>query len=97
MQTHVQSQVLITVFFLVGNDTPESMADPWSTVPELILNLAVYSLCLVGGLLGNVLVISIMIREKTSRTLQSDSWKTNLFLLSLSVGIIPVTSTNYKS
>ena len=71
------------------------MADPWSTVPELRLNLGVYSLCMVGGLLGNILVISIMIREKTSRKLQSDSWKTNLFLLSLSVGALLVMSTNH--
>ena len=46
----------------VGNDTPESMADPWSTVPELRLNLCVYILCMVGGIVGNITVIAIMLR-----------------------------------
>ena len=46
----------------VGNDTPESMADPWSTVPELRLNLCVYILCLVGGIVGNITVMLIMLR-----------------------------------
>ena len=61
------------------------MADPWSTVPELRLNLGVYILCMVGGLLGNILVIAVMVREKTKRKIHTDTWKTNLFLLSLSV------------
>ena len=61
------------------------MADPWSTVPELRLNLGVYVLCMVGGLIGNILVMFVMVREKTKRKLHSDTWKTNLFLLSLSV------------
>ena len=64
------------------------MADPWSSKPELRLNLCVYILCMVGGIIGNISVILIMIRQKTSRKLHSDTWKTNLFLLSLSVGII---------
>ena len=72
--------------FPVGNDTPQSMADPWSSKPELRLNLCVYILCMVGGIIGNISVILIMIRQKTSRKLHSDTWKTNLFLLSLSVG-----------
>ena len=46
----------------VGNDTPESMADPWSTVPELRLNLCVYILCMVGGIVGNITVMLIMLR-----------------------------------
>ena len=62
------------------------MADPWSSKPELRLNLCVYILCMVGGIIGNISVILIMIRQKTSRKLHSDTWKTNLFLLSLSVG-----------
>ena len=61
------------------------MADPWSTVPELRLNLGVYILCMVGGLVGNIMVITVMVREKTSRTFHADTWKTNLFLLSLTV------------
>ena len=61
------------------------MADPWSSKPELRLNLCVYILCMVGGIIGNISVILIMIRQKTSRKLHSDTWKTNLFLLSLSV------------
>ena len=69
----------------VGNDTPLSMADPWSTVPELRLNLGVYILCMVGGLVGNIMLITVMVREKTSRTFHADTWKTNLFLLSLTV------------
>ena len=64
------------------------MADPWSSKPELRLNLCVYILCMVGGIIGNISVILIMIRQKTSRKLHSDTWKTNLFLLSLSVGNI---------
>ena len=72
----------------MGNDTPESMADPWSTVPELRLNLGVYSLCMVGGLMGNILVITIMVRVKSNRAFHSDTWKTNLFLLSLTVNIV---------
>ena len=64
------------------------MADPWSTVPELRLNLGVYILCMVGGLMGNIMVIIVMVREKTSRTFHSDTWKTNLFLLSLTVSSI---------
>ena len=63
------------------------MADPWSSKPELRLNLCVYILCMVGGIIGNISVILIMIRQKTSRKLHSDTWKTNLFLLSLSVGL----------
>ena len=47
----------------VGNDTPESMADPWTTVPELRLNLCVYILCMAGGLAGNICVILIMWRQ----------------------------------
>ena len=90
-----------TVFSLVGNDTPQTMADPWSTVPELRLNLCVYILCMVGGLVGNSMVILIMIRwdttlhcnilhrnmfrQKANRKFHTDTWKTNLFLLSLSV------------
>ena len=70
----------------MGNDPPQSMADPWSSKPELRLNLCVYILCMVGGIIGNISVILIMIRQKTSRKLHSDTWKTNLFLLSLSVG-----------
>ena len=46
----------------MGNDTPESMADPWSTVPELRLNLCVYILCMVGGIVGNITVMIIMLR-----------------------------------
>ena len=61
------------------------MADPWSTVPELRLNLGVYILCMVGGLVGNIMLITVMVREKTSRTFHADTWKTNLFLLSLIV------------
>ena len=38
------------------------MADPWSTVPELRLNLCVYILCMVGGIVGNITVIAIMLR-----------------------------------
>ena len=38
------------------------MADPWSTVPELRLNLCVYILCMVGGIMGNIIVIIIMLR-----------------------------------
>ena len=72
-------------YFLVGNETPQSMADPWSTVPELRLNLCVYILCMVGGILGNLAVILIMLRQKTTRKFHSDTWKTNIFLLSLSV------------
>ena len=64
------------------------MADPWSTVPELRLNLGVYILCMVGGLVGNIMVITVMVREKTSRTFHADTWKTNLFLLSLTVSNI---------
>ena len=32
------------------------------------LNLGVYILCMVGGLVGNIMVISVMVREKTNRT-----------------------------
>jgi hypothetical protein len=64
------------------------MANPWSTVPELRLNLGVYILCMVGGLVGNIMVITVMVREKKSRTFHSDTWKTNLFLLSLTVSSI---------
>ena len=64
------------------------MADPWSTVPELRLNLGVYILCMVGGLFGNTMVIIIMVREKAKRSFHSDTWKTNLFLLSLTVSIL---------
>ena len=38
------------------------MADPWSTVPELRLNLCVYILCMVGGIVGNITVMLIMLR-----------------------------------
>ena len=38
------------------------MADPWSTVPELRLNLCVYILCMVGGIVGNITVMIIMLR-----------------------------------
>lgn len=61
------------------------MADPWSSKPELRLNLCVYILCMVGGIIGNISVILIMLTQKSSRKFHSDTWKTNLFLLSLSV------------
>ena len=80
-----QNGMDLSLCFLVGNETPQSMADPWSTVPELRLNLCVYILCMVGGIMGNLAVILIMLRQKTSRKFHSDTWKTNLFLLSLSV------------
>ena len=43
------------------------MADPWSTVPELRLNLCVYILCMVGGLAGNITVMVIMLRSGVIR------------------------------
>ena len=67
METHLKEygskSHLYSLFVLsVGNDTPESMADPWSTVPELRLNLCVYILCMVGGIVGNITVMIIMLR-----------------------------------
>ena len=47
------------------------MADPWSTVPELRLNLCVYILCMVGGLAGNITVMVIMLRSGSSECSES--------------------------
>ena len=110
METHLKEygskcNLYSLIVLSVGNDTPESMADPWSTVPELRLNLCVYILCMVGGIVGNITVIAIMLRwvvtylvgtinvshsrqKSSSRKYHSDTWKTNLFLLSLSVSMI---------
>ena len=61
---------LLICNILVGNDTPQTMADPWNNVPELRLNLCVYMLSMVGGLVGNLLVIIIMIRSFYSKLLK---------------------------
>ena len=70
METHLKEYgskchlklIKLLIVLSVGNDTPESMADPWSTVPELRLNLCVYILCMVGGIVGNITVMLIMLR-----------------------------------